>query len=44
VDKDLIQLMQVSPSVAAAIQLPEGCRFRSCFEVSVEHARVVIGL
>jgi hypothetical protein len=44
VDKDLIQLMQVSPSVAAAIQLPEGCRFSSCFEVSAEHARVVIGL
>jgi hypothetical protein len=43
-DTELIRLMQVNPSVAAAIQLPDGCRFMSCFEVSAEHARVVIGL
>ncbi len=41
-DKALIRLMQVNPSVAAAIQLPEGCQFRTCFEISAEYANVVI--
>ena len=43
-DKALIRLMQVSPSVAAAIQLPDGCKFRTCFEISAEYAKVIINL
>jgi hypothetical protein len=43
-DQALIRLMQVNPSVAAAIQLPEGCRFRTCFEISAEYANVVINM
>ena len=36
--------MQVNPSVQAAIQLPDGCRFRTCFEISAEYAKVVINM
>lgn len=43
-DKALIRLMQVNPSVAAAIQLPEGCQFRTCFEISAEYANVIINM
>ena len=43
-DQALIRLMQVNPSVAAAIQLPEGCRFRTCFEISDEYANVIINM
>ena len=41
-DKSLVRLMQVNPSVQAAIQLPDGCRFRTCFEISAEYAEIVI--
>ena len=43
-DQALIRLMQVNPSVAAAIQLPEGCQFRTCFEISAEYANVIINM
>jgi hypothetical protein len=43
-DKALIRLMQVNPSVAAAIQLPAGCQFRTCFEISAEYAKLIINL
>lgn len=43
-DKELIRLMQVNPSVAAAIQLPDGCQFRTCFEISAEYAKVIINM
>jgi len=43
-DKALIRLMQVNPSVAAAIQLPSGCQFRTCFEISAEYANVIINM
>jgi hypothetical protein len=43
-DKALIRLMQVNPSVAAAIQLPDGCRFRTCFEISADYANVIINM
>jgi hypothetical protein len=43
-DKALIRLMQVNPSVAAAIQLPDGCQFRTCFEISAEYAKVIINM
>jgi hypothetical protein len=43
-EKALIRLMQVNPSVEAAIQLPDGCRFRTCFEISAEYAKVVINM
>lgn len=43
-DQALIRLMQVNPSVAAAIQLPDGCRFRTCFEISAEYANVIINM
>ena len=43
-DKALIRLMQVNPSVQAAIQLPDGCRFRTCFEISAEYAKVIINM
>jgi hypothetical protein len=43
-DKALVRLMQVNPSVQAAIQLPDGCRFRTCFEISAEYAKVVINM
>jgi hypothetical protein len=29
---------------AAAIQLPEGCQFRTCFEISAEYANVIINM
>ena len=43
-DQALIRLMQVNPSVAAAIQLSEGCQFRTCFEISAEYANVIINM
>jgi hypothetical protein len=43
-DKALIRLMQVNLSVEAVIQLPDGCRFRTCFEISAEYAKVVISM
>ncbi|MBZ5507375.1 MAG: hypothetical protein LAO78_18095 [Acidobacteriia bacterium] len=43
-DRELIRLMQVNPSLAAAIHLPEGCRFRTCFEISAEYAKVIINM
>lgn len=43
-NKELIRLMQVNPSVAAAIHLPEGCRFRTCYEISAEYAKVIINM
>jgi hypothetical protein len=43
-DKALVRLMQVNLSIEAAIQLPDGCRFRTCFEISAEYAKVVISM
>jgi hypothetical protein len=43
-DQSLIRLMQVNLSVAAAIQLPEGRQFRTCFEISAEYANVIINM
>jgi len=43
-NKELIRLMQVNPSVAAAISLPEGCRFRTCYEISAEYAKVIVNM
>ena len=43
-DKELIRLMQVNPSLAAAVRLPEGCRFRTCFEIAAEYANVIINM
>ena len=43
-DRELIRLMQVNPSVAAAIRLPEGCRFRTCYEISAEYAKAIINM
>jgi hypothetical protein len=41
----LILLMQTSPSAAAdKIQLPEGCHFRTCFEISADYAEVIINM
>jgi hypothetical protein len=43
-NKELIRLMQVNPSVAAAIHLPEGCRFRTCYEIAAEYAEAIINM
>jgi len=44
-NKELIRLMQVNPSVAAAaIRLPEGCRFRTCYEIAAEYAEAIINM
>jgi hypothetical protein len=43
-DKALVRLMQVNLSIEAAIQLPDGCRFRTCFEISAEYAKVLVNM
>ena len=43
-NRELVRLMQVNLSVHGAIQLPDGCRFRTCFEISAEYAKVVINM
>jgi hypothetical protein len=43
-NKELIRLMQVNPSVAAAVNLPEGCRFHTCYEIAAEYAKVIINM
>jgi hypothetical protein len=41
----LILLMRTSPgAVAEEMQLPRGCRFRTCFEISADYAEAIINI
>jgi hypothetical protein len=40
----LIRTMESNAGLPAAIQLPYGCRFRTCFEISAEYAEIVINM
>jgi hypothetical protein len=38
---DLIEVMEVPPVLAATLELPDGCRLQTCFEIPPEYAKIV---
>jgi hypothetical protein len=46
VDEDpaLIQLMESPQRLAGTLDLPDGCRLKTCFEIGAEYARAIINM
>jgi hypothetical protein len=40
----LIQLLECPQRLAGILYLPEGCRFRTCFEIGADYANVIIDM
>jgi hypothetical protein len=38
---DLIEVMEAPPILAATLELPDGCRLQTCFEIPPEYAKIV---
>lgn len=43
-DPAVIRLMESPVRLEAALQLPEGCRFRTSFEIGEDYANVIINM
>jgi hypothetical protein len=46
VDEDpaLIRLMESPLRLGAMLQLPDGCRFKTCFEIGPDYANIIINM
>jgi hypothetical protein len=40
----LTPLMESPQRLAGILHLPEGCRFRTCFEIGADYANVIINM
>jgi hypothetical protein len=43
-DPQVIRLMQSPLRLEGTLQLPDGCRFRTCFEIGPDYANVIINM
>lgn len=43
-DPALIRLMESPLRLAGTLQLPDGCRFRTSFEIGADYANVIINM
>lgn len=43
-DPAVISLMQSPPRLETVLQLPEGCRLRTSFEIGADYAKVIINM
>ncbi len=43
-DPAVVRLMQSPLSLKTVLELPEGCRFRTSFEIGADYANVIINM